>query len=124
MSDSNPYLEVWKKMFFSDNNARQVQIWAVEAITWNTWNTGWKHSQNVTWKKAVGLKILKIKQDDLNKQESYKTYMILMISSDGKQNNVFSISVLLPIAILSGFQVTAISLPTNYVKIYTVRKTF
>ena len=72
----------------------------------------------------MGLKILKIKQDDLNKQESYKTYMILMISSDGKQNNVFSISVLLPIAILSGFQVTAISLPTNYVKIYTVRKTF
>ena len=25
----------------------------------------------------------------MNKQESYKTYMILMISSDGNQNNVF-----------------------------------
>ena len=33
--------------------------------------------------------------------------MILMIASDGKQNNVFSIYVLLPIAILSGFQVFA-----------------
>ena len=52
-----------------------------------------------------------MKQDDMNKQESYKRYMILMISSDGKQNNVFSISVLLPITILSGFQVAAISLP-------------
>ena len=28
----------------------------------------------------------------MNKQESYKTYMILMISSDGNQNNVFFIS--------------------------------
>ena len=52
-----------------------------------------------------------MKQDDMNKQESYKSYMILMISSDVKQNNVFSISVLLPITIFSGFQVAAISLP-------------
>ena len=37
----------------------------------------------------------------MNKQ-SYKTYMILIISFDGKQN-VYSISVLLPITILSGF---------------------
>ena len=37
--------------------------------------------------------------------------MILMISSNGKQNNVFSVSVLLPIAILSGVQVTTIGLP-------------
>ena len=33
-----------------------------------------------------------MKSDDMNKQESYKTYMILMISSDGNQNNVFFIS--------------------------------
>ena len=37
----------------------------------------------------MGLKILQMKQDDMNKQESYKTYMILMIFSDGNQNNVF-----------------------------------
>ena len=40
----------------------------------------------------MGLKILQMKSDDMNKQESYKTYMILMISSDGNQNNVFFIS--------------------------------
>ena len=40
----------------------------------------------------------------MNKQESYKTYMILMICSYGRQNNVFSISALIPIAILSGFR--------------------
>ena len=43
-----------------------------------------------------------MKQDDMNKQ-SYTNYMILMISSDGNQSNVFSVSVLLPITILSGF---------------------
>ena len=48
------------------------------------------------------LKILKMKQDDMNKQ-SYINYIILMISSDGNQSNVFSISVLLPITIFSGF---------------------
>ena len=37
----------------------------------------------------MGLKILQMKQDDMNKQESYKSYMILMISSDGNQNNAF-----------------------------------
>ena len=31
----------------------------------------------------------------MNKHESYKPYILLMISSDGKQNNVFSISVAL-----------------------------
>ena len=36
--------------------------------------------------------------------------MILMIPSDGKQNNVFSTSALLSIAILSGFQVANIGL--------------
>ena len=44
------------------------------------------------------------------KQESYKTYMILMISSDGIQNNVSFYFCSLPIVILSGFQDTAISL--------------
>ena len=61
------------------------------------------------------LKILKMKQDDMNKQ-SYINYIILMISSDGNQSNVFSISVLLPITIFSGFRVTAISLPSISLK--------
>ena len=47
----------------------------------------------------------------MSKQESYKTYIILMISSDGKQNNAFFDFCLLPIAIMSGFLVTAIGLP-------------
>ena len=47
----------------------------------------------------------------MNKQESYKTYMILMISSDGNQNNVFYFCSL-PTAILSGFRVAAIGLPS------------
>ena len=33
-----------------------------------------KHSENVTWKKVKGLKLLKMEQDDMDKQESYKTY--------------------------------------------------
>ena len=61
------------------------------------------------------LKILKMKQDDMSKQ-SYSNYMILMISSDGKQSNVFSISVLLVITILSGFRIAAISLPSISLK--------
>ena len=56
-----------------------------------------------------------MKQDDMNKQ-SYSNYVILMISSDGKQSNVFSISVLLVITILSGFRVTAIGLPSISLK--------
>ena len=47
----------------------------------------------------------------MNKQESYKTCMILMISSDGNQSNVFFYFCSLPIAILSGFWVAAIGLP-------------
>ena len=38
--------------------------------------------------------------------------MILMISSDGMQNNIFLDFCSLPIAILSDFQVAAIGLPT------------
>ena len=66
------------------------------------------------------LKILKMKQDDMNKQ-SYSNYVIL-ISSDGKQSNVFSISVLLVITILSGFRVTAIGLPSISLKNLGVSK--
>ena len=78
-------------------------------------NAWWKHSESVTWKKVMRLKILKMKQDDMSKQ-SYSNYMILMISSDGKQSNVFSISVLLVITILSGFRIAAISLPSISLK--------
>ena len=49
----------------------------------------------------------------MNKQESYKTYMILMICSYGRQNNVFSISTLIPIVVLSGFRGAAIALPSH-----------
>ena len=48
----------------------------------------------------------------MNKQ-SDKSCMILMVTSDGKQNNVFSDSVLLPIAIFSGYQVAYIALPDS-----------
>ena len=65
--------------------------WLYEVFAWNAWNTWRKCSQNIAWRKVIGLKILQMKQDDMNKQESYKTYMIL-ISSYGNQNNVSFIS--------------------------------
>ena len=46
----------------------------------------------------------------MNKQESYKTYMTLMISSDGNQN-VFFISARYRSPFLSGFWFAAIGLP-------------
>ena len=66
-----------------------------------------------------------MKSDDMNKQESYKTYMILMISSDGNQNNVFFISARYrsPFCQVFGSPLSA-SLPSIWKGVHTKISTF
>ena len=49
----------------------------------------------------------------MNKQESYKTYMILIISSDGNQNNVSFISARYRSPFFQVFWFAAIGLPNK-----------
>ena len=49
----------WAKKIFVD--ARRAQNRVVAGIAWNAWNARRKYSQNNSWRKVMGLKILKMK---------------------------------------------------------------
>ena len=71
----------WAKKIFVD--ARWAQNCAVAAIAWNAWNAWRKCSQNIAWKKVIALRILQMKQDNMNKQVVKLTWFwwyLLMVS--------------------------------------------